>query len=182
MGLKEVEEKIREEGGKEEEEIQKETERVVQEIKGKIDEEAEKEYEEEKRKKKKELSVIPKKIVSDANMEKKKELNSKKSELLDEVFTAAQEKILQMSDKKKKKILKNLIQQEERENPIIYVDKKYASLLKDMKGVKAKKGMEDFGVIIESKEGSLRIDNTLSNAMERIRTKIEPEVAKILFQ
>ncbi len=178
MGLKEIEREIKANGKREVNKIEKENKETIKEIKREIAAAAKKEYEKEKLQRSKELSAIPKKIISDAKMFKRREINAKRVQLLEKVFIKAQEKIVKLDDKKKKEILENLIAQAEGiKNPLIQVDKKYAHLLKGVK----KTEMNDFGVIIEDREGVLRIDNTLASVTERIRTKVEPEVAKILF-
>lgn len=180
MGLKEIETEIRKEGKEEIKRTKRETEKTIKEIRGKIEEEANEEYKKEKLQRWKELEMIPKKIISDAKMQKRREINVKRVELLEQVFEKAQENILKLPEKEKKKILKNLIKGGEIKNSVIYLDKKYSPLLKNISNLKAK-NIGDFGIIIESQDGSLRINNTLQNVMKRIRTKLEPEIAKILF-
>lgn len=179
MGLKEIELEIRKSGEEEIKKIEQETKKTIDEINKKIKEEAEIVYKQTKLRREKELSIIIKKIISDAQVLKRKKLNSKKAEILEKVFEKAREKILNLSDEEKRKVLENLSKEKGGlSNYTIYVSKKYSYLLED---AKVDEKVDDFGVIIESKDGSLRIDNTLTNFINRMRIKLEPEIVKILF-
>ncbi|MCK4491283.1 MAG: V-type ATP synthase subunit E, partial [Candidatus Altiarchaeales archaeon] len=59
----------------------------------------------------------------------------------------------------------------------VYVDGKYSNLIKA-----EIREIGDFGVIIESRDGGIRINNTLTNIIEGLKPDLKPKVAKILFQ
>jgi V/A-type H+-transporting ATPase subunit E len=187
MGLKEIEKEIRKSGDEEIKKIEAETREIIKNIKKEINEEATIAYNQTKVKRTKELLLIPKKIISDAQIHKRKEISEKRAEILEKVFDHAKKKILKMNNEEKKKILKHLTShsmKEEIDRPIVWIGKNYAHLLKSARDkfeVKIKEDMDDFGVIIESKDGSLKIDNTLSSVISRVRVQLEPEIVKILF-
>ena len=124
-----------------------------------------------------EISLIKKQIIANAKINAKDEIEKEKSFWIENVFEMARKKILTLSDTEKTALLASLSKGGEGFN--IYVDKKYSPL---MKNIAHKTTDMDFGIIMESKDGKIRIDNTLDNRMKMIRQQIIPEIAKILFK
>lgn len=179
MGLKEIEKEIEKKVELEIKRIEEEGEKALSKLREDIEKSSNELYQQTKLKKKKELEIELKRLISNARMMKKNKIALKKAELLDNVFQKAKEKILELDDQEKKKILENLAKDRDRfPNSIVLIDKKYAHLLNDAKTSE----IGDFGVVIESKEGHLRIERTLSKLIEQLRVRLEPEIVKILFK
>lgn len=178
MGIEKIENKIRDAGQREMEEIKRNAEKEIRKIENEINEEALKAYREVKEKRKQELILMPRRIVSDAVMEKKKRTEEKRIEFVYRAFDTAKDRILSMDKETKKKILKNLAEEGKRhaKNPLLYVDKNYSDLI-----TATAKNIGDFGVVVESEDKTLIIDNTLNNVMKRIEPNLKPRLAKILF-
>lgn len=178
MSLEKIEKKIRESGKKETDGITKAADAQISNIKEDIDREAKTAYKKIRETRKQELILVPHRIISDARMLKKKELDEKKMEIIEKAFNKAAVEILNASDGEKKKILKRLADYGKKhiDDPVVFVDKKYAELIDA-----SVRDVGDFGVIVESKDGSVRIDNTLTIIMDRIRMRLIPDVARVLF-
>lgn len=178
MGLNKIEAKIKEKGDVELKEVENNTRTEMDSIEREIMAEVETARKRVTDKRKQELDLIPKRIISNARMEMKLQVDSKKSELVRNVFEEAKKKILEMGNKDKERILKNLIADAKKNvrSPVVYVDKKYSKLTK----AKAKE-IGDFGVIVESEDGSTRVDNTLNSIMLRREPDLKSKVGGILF-
>ncbi len=180
MGINEIEREIRESGKEEIKRIMEEAEEEARRIREETEKEAKLRYQRIKEKHKHEVELIYRRIVSDSIMEKNIKLNAKKAEIVERVFASARDKILNMDDNRKKMLLMKLVDEGKRdvENPVVYVDRRYAHLLN---GVQVKK-LDDFGALIESADGRLRIDNTLSNIIKRRGPSLKPKITEILFR
>ncbi|MEM2918848.1 MAG: hypothetical protein QXY62_05055 [Candidatus Altiarchaeota archaeon] len=179
MGLKEIEKEIEKKAELEIKKIEEEGEKALSKLREDIEKISTEQYQQTKLKKKKELEIEIRRLISNARMMKKNKIALKKAEILERVFQKAKEKILEMNDEEKRKILENLAKDRDKfPNSIILIDKKYASLLRDAKTSE----IGDFGIVIESKEGHLRIERTLSKLIEQLRVRLEPEIVKILFK
>ncbi len=178
MGIEKIEIRIRNAGQGEIAEIKKSAEKEIKRIEDEINSDALRAYQQIKEKRKQELFLIPKRIVSGAIMEKKRRIEEKKMGVVDNVFAIAKEKILSMNEDDKKKILKNLAEEGKKQvrKPVVYADKKYADLINANAN-----NIGDFGVVIESEDKTLSIDNTLNNVMKRLEPDLKPRLAKVLF-
>ena len=105
---------------------------------------------------------------------------TEKNKLIDQVFDNARMQIMGYSDKEKTAILEALAKQGKKiiKDADILVDKKYSKLLKDAKP----KDLGDFGVVVQSKDGKIRIDNTLNNLLKQMETDMRPKIAEVLFK
>ncbi len=179
MSLNEIEKELRKQSDLELDKINCEEKKTIETIRKEIKNAADMAYEQTKLKKSKEYDIELKKIVSDARMTKKNQIALKKAEMLGMVFSRAEEKIRYMADNDKREILENLVKDKNAfPNSIVLIDKRYSSLLKDAKPA----DLHDFGIVVESKDGSLRIDRTLPKLMSYLRKRLEPEIVKILFK
>jgi len=178
MTLEKIEKSIREKGDGEIGEIEKKAEEETKEIEKGIEAEVEKAHKAVIEKRKQELELVPRRILSNARMERKLQIDSKKAKAVQDAFEDAKKRILGMSDKRKEKILKNLAEDGKKyvREPVIYVDKKYSKLIKA-----EVKDIDDFGAIVENKDGSMRVDNTLDNLMLRMEPDLKARVGEILF-
>lgn len=179
MALKELEESIRNSGLGELREIRRRAEEKIKEIEKEIDEEVERAYQMVKERRKQQLTMAPRRIVSDARMQRNRELDMLKANTIQKAFDEAREKILNSTEEEKRELLKKFISngRAKIKNPVIYIDKKYMSLVKGA----TTKELDDFGVLVESRDSSVSIDYTLSAIMEKLKAQLGVEVANILF-
>lgn len=178
MALEKIESKIREKGKREMKEIEKSVKIETDGVEKVMKAEEEKAHKKVMDKRKQELELIPKRIISNARMERKLQVDSKRAKIVHNVFEGAKKKILDMDNKRKEKLLKSLAEDARKgvRDPVLYVDKKYSKLI----SAKAK-DIGDFGVIVESKDGSMRVDNTLNNLMLRMEPDLKAKIGGILF-
>lgn len=124
------------------------------------------------------IEIETRQIVANARISAKAKIDKEIAMWVENVFEEAKRKILSFSDEEKKKILESLCNIEDKENFDIFVDKKYKHLLKNA----YEEEIGDFGVILKSKDGKIKIDNTLSEIFKNLRQTISPEVYEILFK
>ncbi len=179
MALEEIKKRILEKGDEEIRKIDAEARKEENNIENSIKADEEKVYKDVVDKRRQELELIPKRIISNARMEKKFRVESKKAEIVHNVFREAKKKILEMDDKEKGRILKNLAEdaKENVRDPVVYVDRRYSNLI----NAKAR-NIGDFGVIVESKDGLMRVDNTLNSVILRMGPDLKASVMRVLFE
>lgn len=177
MGLDEIEKQIREEGQKHIDEINKRNEEEIDQIRSGFADDAEKEYKKILEDGKKEADLSKMMIITDARVKAQQRIREEKIELIKNIFDTARKRILSMDDAEKSKILEKLSKDKEKvKDPVLWVDPAYEDL------INAKtKSINDFGLIIESKDGSMCIDNTLNSLISRSQDTLRPKIAKILF-
>ncbi|HEX54848.1 MAG: hypothetical protein DRO90_00865 [Candidatus Altiarchaeales archaeon] len=180
MAIKDIEKNIREDAKKRIDEINREMNETIKIIREEIENEIEKRVGEIRRDGEREAELTYKRIVTSANMKSKEIIEREKNELVEKVFKEARNRILNASDKEKTRILKILIEKgkEVIEDPIILVDKRYGSLVGKCK----KADINDFGVILKSKDGYVTVDNTLNTIIKYSKVKLKPKIASILFK
>lgn len=153
---------------------EKETKKMVEKIK--------QEYE-------KEASVIRNTIISGAKMESKRIQLQAREDVINECFRRSEKKLANMEGKEYEKFLNRSIREgfdivgknavagsAEKDSGIV---KKIASVLNvavDEKGL-ATAG----GVVIKSKDGKIRVDNTFEGIISRNKEVLRKDVAEILF-
>ena len=180
MALEDIEKEIRKEGEQKIDEINRETNDIIKSIRDETENRIKKRVEKIKRDGEKEADLTYRRIIADANIRAKEMLENEKNELVERVFEEARKRILNASDKEKANILKKLIDNGKSsiKNPKILVDRKYSSLVKG--GISSDIG--DFGVILQSEDGVVTVDNTLNSVIERLKVKLKPKIASILFK
>jgi vacuolar-type H+-ATPase subunit E/Vma4 len=179
IGLEEIEAKIREGGEKEIEKIDTEAKEEIDQIKRDIQGRANAHADEVLKEGEREVEMVRRRIIADANTKVRELLSLERNRLIDRVFEEAKNRILGLDDKEKKRILENLVEGGRGgiKDPVILVDEKYKSLLNGAEPTK----LNDFGVIIMSREGMVRIDNTIGSRLQQAKIKLKPKVASILF-
>lgn len=179
IGFEELEARIRRDGEEEIKNIEEKTRGEVEAIKRDILEKADREAERVQKLMEAEIERLRKKIIVDANMQVKEFLNAEKNRLLDEVFQEAAESILKMSDDEKKKILQSLAEEGKKnvKDPVVLVDEKYRNLLPEAEATK----LGDFGVVVVSRDKTMKVDNTMRNKLNKLKVRIKPKVAAMLF-
>ncbi|MDI6730126.1 MAG: V-type ATP synthase subunit E [Candidatus Altarchaeum sp.] len=128
-----------------------------------------------------EILVIKRQMISNAEIEAKGKIDKEKFNWIENVFEETRQVILNLSAQEKKKILEKMCDVSDKENFMFYVDKKYANLVKNIKNVK-EADINDFGVIIKSRDGKITMDNTLTNRLNILKQHKRYDVAKILFE
>lgn len=179
IGLKELEARIREDGKKEVKRIEAETKKEIDEIKKNIQIRADACVDKVRRDGELEIEMVRRRIIAEANTKAKELINLERNKLIDRVFEEAENRILRLDDKEKRKILENLVDEGKKSirDPIILVDERYHSLLEGAQPSK----LNDFGVIVMSKDKKVRIDNTLRGRLQQLKIRLKPKVASILF-
>jgi vacuolar-type H+-ATPase subunit E/Vma4 len=178
MGLKELEREVREIGRKEINTISLESGREADRIEKEIEQKAASETRKLEERNRKEMELDRKRILAKASLQIKEQAEKKKDEIIEKAFEEAAGRILQMSSREKAGILKMLADEGKKglESPTVFVDRKYARLLK---GAKAK-DIGDFGVRVTS--GHISVDNTLSAKLEELKSGSRHKVAGVLWQ
>jgi len=123
-------------------------------------------------------------IVSEGKAKIMRNESAEKNLAVDRVFEDAKKKVLSMPDFGKTQLLLKLSS-----HPVfgndgfnILVDGVYYPLLEGkVKGNLVKADLKDFGVILESSDGLVRVDMRLGVVLERLKPQLKPEVVKILF-
>lgn len=179
IGLKELEAKIREDGENEIKKIEAETKKETDEIKKNIQIRANAYVDKVRREGELEIEMVRRRIVAEANTKVRELINLERNKLVDRVFEEAKNRIVELNDNEKRKILKNLVEEGKKSinDPIILVDERYKGLLEGAESSK----LNDFGVIVMSKNKKVRIDNTLESRLQQLKIKLKPKVASILF-
>jgi len=171
---------IEEAGRKEIDRIRKDTDAQIREIRKKFEEEAIGQAKKILDNAKSEAHLAKERILSNAKIEAREMADKKKNALIDNVFEKAKEMILSSGEAEKKKLLISLEEEGKRDikNPEVFVDKKYANLIRSAKTM----NLGDFGVLIKSRDGKETVTNTLTEKTEHIKTTMRHEVAKVLFE
>lgn len=177
MGMKDIEREIRESGQKEIEEINAEASRQLEELRKGVDSRAASEMKKLGERGRSEMDLERKRILAKANLQIKEQIEKKKDGMIERVFGEAGSNVLEMNDKEKAKIIRMLSDEakEGLEKPQIFVDRKYAKLLKGAK----KADIGDFGVKVTS--GHISVDNTLSSNLKEIKSGTRHKVADVLW-
>lgn len=179
MAIKDIENKIREEGNKEIERINSIAENNVKIIEKVIEKYANSEAENVRKDLMNKAELTRRQIIADANIKAKQMRETEKNNLIEQVFGQAKMQILGADDKEKKAILEGLakVGKKSIKDAEVLVDKKYAKLLKGAKS----QDIGDFGVVVQSKDGKIKIDNTLNNRLKQMEIDLRPKVAEVLF-
>jgi len=180
MGLDELESRIKKDAEEKIQVIDKETEEKIAKLRDEINQEAKAESGKILREGEQEAKLAYRRIIADIVIKGKDKIEKEKNTIIDEAFNKTRDSILKSSESDKTRFLNKLVDKDKNKvpNPKVIVDKKYAPLLKN--SVAADLG--DFGVIIESKDGKVRIDNTLNSKIERLKVTLKPQISSLLFK
>jgi V/A-type H+/Na+-transporting ATPase subunit E len=181
MGFEDLKEKVLKDAKKEEERILKDAKTQADLLKSQIVKEVSIYEEESDKKVNQKIKMMEVKILASSALEVKKKNLSIKESLIKESFDTAINKI----DKKltlpaRKKLINNLLKKAEKEIEIGIV----FCNAKDKKLIESKKLKEiDIlgGVIVENKEGTVRIDYSFETLIDEIKEKNIAEINNILF-
>ena len=184
MGLIELEAKIRSDGEREVREIAARTEAEVNSILSEIESAAGREADRIIAEGRSTAILSAAKILSDARESALRRASLAKNAVLDGVFEEAKKKVLAMPDSKKSELLLKLSAHSAFSSGgfRVLVDLKYYPLVKSRKKNNfVKSGLGDFGVVIESKDGLVRVDNRLNVLVERMKPALKPKIGRMLF-
>ena len=123
--------------------------------------------------------LMRRQIIADARIKSKQMIEDEKNSLINQVFDNAKMQILGAKDDEKKAVLDALASEGKKniKDADFIVDKKYSKLLKGA----TTQDLGDFGVVVQSKDGKIRIDNTLNNRLKQMEVNLRPKLAGVLF-
>jgi len=127
---------------------------------------------------KREAEAVKQRVLAKAKIKAKEMIESERIRIVEEVLEKAKEAVIKSSDSKKKALMEVFSKEatSEVENPEVFADKKYASL------INAKiQEIGDFGVVVEDKSSGVVINNTLFAKIERQRDEVIPKAVEVLF-
>ena len=123
-------------------------------------------------------------IAGMASHEAMLRVNTEKNRLIEAVFADARAAILSASDKEKSDFLHTLARDGDTlpGKKRILIDRNHFKLLHGLKGIETVESeIGDFGIVIESHDGLMRIDNRMDSLLENARAGLRPQVNRILF-
>jgi len=178
MGVEEIEQRIADDAQREIEGIRAQSEKEVEDARRENEQAADVEHDKVLKSGRSEIELIKRRIIADASIKARQMVEQEKSDLVDSVFSYTRERIMEMDDSKKAQILKRLSTvSADAKDMDIMVDKSCAKLIKGA----VTSDIGDFGVVLVSKDGKTRIDNTLSNRLGHLEIVMRPDVVKALF-
>ena len=175
-----MENKIRESGKKEIDAIMKDAENESKRIKSEFEAEASVRSDKLIKDAENEAELVKRRILADTKLVAKEVVDNKRNEFIEKVFEETTKKVDKLSTAEKKKIMIKLAEEGKKqiEEPVLFVDKKYASLLKGAKIA----SIGEFGVVVKSKKGESEVNNTISRKMEQFGSTLRHDIAEVLFK
>ncbi len=167
--------------------IREEAEKEIERIKAEAQEEAKRIIEKAKEEATKEAEALRKQEISSVNLEMKRLMLNKQKEIVENVFELLKQRLAEMDDETKKKVLKALISRNAQDGMKIYSKKEDEGIVKEIikeLGVKVEyAGNVDCigGVILEDPSGDVRINLTFDELMSQVYEQKLSDVSKILF-
>jgi vacuolar-type H+-ATPase subunit E/Vma4 len=179
MGMKEIEERIRESGRKEVEGIMKEAEKEAENRRKEFEEEARKRGEGIIREAEIDAELVKRRILADSKLKVKEMADDRRNEIIEEVLERTRKRVMDLDSREKRSILAKLAEEGKKqiEDPVVFVDKKYVRLLSGAKPL----AINDFGVIVRSRKGKSEVNNTLSKKMGQLNELLRHRIAEVLF-
>lgn len=178
MGLEQILKKIKSESEAEKEKIRNEIESERKKILNDASEKAKIIASRILEKGRAEINLEKSKIIANAKISAKDKIDKVKAMWVENAFEEAKREILSLPDNKKSEILKKLCDIEDKENFDVYVDEKYKNLINNAKV----ENIGDFGVILRSKDGIIKINNSLNEKIRSLKQNMSSKVAEILFK
>lgn len=187
MPLDSLLQEIAKKGEEEIKRIEAETRQEIEKILAEAKAEAETILKKAKDGAEKEGEAIRKQEISSLNLELKRLLLSKQKEVTEEVFRRLREKINEMDQKTRKRVLKSLIEKNAKNGMLIYAkreDKEIVREIVEETGLNLRIAGEISalgGIILEEPSGEVRINLTFDELLSQLYEKKLNEVAKVLF-
>jgi len=120
-------------------------------------------------------------VLSSANLEVKRIVLNKRKALLDQVYDQALEQISELPADKNEKYLKVLIEANEKDGHRIYSNKKSEKIVKKLSSLEYGGNIDCIGgIVIENKEGTIRLDYTFDLILKSTYDKSLKAISDIL--
>jgi len=172
--------------------IEKAEEKAYREMQ-KAQEQRERKFEEEKRKRVEEAGREATRILAQAFIEARRELSKAKADIIDEIINRAKKVLAGISSNENSSLslIKEAVDGLGNDKARIYVSPKDVSTIQNSikrdeelasRIIEIKEFDCTGGVIAESIDGKIRIDNTYDARLEMLLPQILPEIGKELFQ
>jgi len=172
--------------------IEKAEEKACREME-KAQEQRERKFEEQKRKRVEEAGREATRILAQAFIEARRELSKAKADIIDEIINRAKKVLAGISSNENSSLglIKEAVDGLGNDKARIYVSPKDVSTIqnsikRDEELASRILEIKEFdctgGVIAESIDGKIRIDNTYDTRLEMLLPQILPEIGKELFQ
>ncbi len=187
MPLDNVIEEIYEKGREQVESILKEAEKEAEKIIAEAKREAEEILKKAREDAEKEAENLRRQEVSSVSLEMKRLFLNKQKELLESVFDLTKQRVREMGEEDRKKLLEELIKKNARDGMVIYSRKEDESVVKEIIGSLGKKieygGNINClgGVILEDSKEGIRINLTFDELLNQLFEQEMSEVSKILL-
>lgn len=183
MTLEPVIEEITRKGHLEIAEIRREAEKKAEEIIAEAKEKAEEIIKKAKAEAEREVERLRKQEISGIKLEMKKEELAKKKDVVERVREKLIEKIRNMGESEREELLKKLISKYDQDGFKVYSSKKDEEIVKKLvKKMEYAGNIECLGgIILESADGSYRINLTFDNIVEEVFEDKMKDIHKILF-
>ncbi|MCX6695193.1 MAG: hypothetical protein NTU61_02715 [Candidatus Altiarchaeota archaeon] len=183
MGLMELEAKIRADGEREIQDLMDKAESQITAIRDEINRSAAKEAAKIVAQGQSTALISANKVLNEAKGSAVRRESAEKNAVIDRVFEKAKESVLSFPDSRKSELLTRLSH-----DPVfdggefqVLVDGKYRKLLKGAGGKVVESELGDFGVVIESMDGLIRVDNRLESVLSRMKPRMKPSIVKMIF-
>ena len=183
MGLEPLVDEIVKEGREKAEKIKKKGEDEARKIIENAKEKANEILEKAKAEAEREAKLLRKQVLSSVRLELKREELRKKQEILDEVFEKFKEKVRNMKNRDKEIILKQLLDKYRNKDFLIYSRKEDREIIKKLTDMEYGGEIDCIGgLIIESKDGTYRINLVFDEIIKDVYERNISEIHKILFE
>ncbi len=181
MGFEQLSERLRKKAEKEINAIDADYRSQVDEILQAIESDADRDAKQFLSKAERDAELAMMKTVSQASRNAKAQMAKRRSDMVDQVLALVKARIEDLNDARKRIMLNGLCAdaKEIGEDAVILVDEKYISLVERADARVAPLG--DFGIVIESADGQVRIDNTLTTIIKTKRVRIASKIIQELF-
>ncbi|WP_406671182.1 V-type ATP synthase subunit E [Methanolobus sp. ZRKC4] len=128
------------------------------------------------------IKKIRQQEISSANLEVKRTLLNARKEVLEKVYTQAEESISTFSPEKNEELLKSLIESYESSGNRIYSDAGSEEIVKKLSSLEYAGNIECLGgVIIENEDGTVRLDYTYDVILKSVNEQLLRQTSDILF-
>ncbi|WP_406656785.1 V-type ATP synthase subunit E [Methanolobus sp. ZRKC2] len=128
------------------------------------------------------IKKIRQQEISSANLEVKRTLLNARKEVLEKVYTQAEESITAFSPEKNKELLKSLIEKYEASGKKIYSNAGSEEIVKELSSLEYAGNIECLGgVIIENEDGTVRLDYTYDVILKSVNEQLLRQTSDILF-
>ncbi len=130
----------------------------------------------------KEAERLRRQEISGINLEMKKEELLRKREVVEKVYQLLVEKVENLSDSEREKLLKKILDKYKNEDYLIYSSKRDEKIVRKISKLEYAGNIDCIGgVILESRDGEYRINLTFDNLLREVYESKMKEVYEKLF-